>query len=454
MKSVLLNHRVTTDCEGVTRRDVLKVGTLSFFGLSLPQFLALRSASAATAAPKAEAVILLWCAGGPSHVDTFDPKPDAPSEVRGEFKAIGTNVPGIQLCEHLANTAKVTDKIAIVRSLTSNIAAHEQASQYLMTGYKPLPTLDYPSYGAVVAKELGVRKSMPPYVAIPDVSRAGQAGFIGAGYNAFAVPDPAAPNYQVQDVNPPLRVDDERLARRRGFAGRLNERFVTPLPDSSVRSVDTFYTRAYELIGSSEAKRAFDVSQEPDALREKYGKTTYGQGALLARRLVEAGARFITVSKGGWDTHDNNFRRLSEGGGRGGPRPGRQANTMGLVPEIDQAFAALISDLHDRGMLEKTMVVLMGEFGRTPRVNPRGGRDHYSRCRFATFAGGGVRGGQLVGKSDEQAAVPAERPVSVEDVATTIYSALGIDYEKQYVTPTGRPIHIATGGAPIKELFG
>jgi hypothetical protein len=307
-----------------------------------------------------------------------------------------------------------------------------------MTGYRPLPTLEYPSYGSVVAKELGVRNSIPPYVAIPDVARAGESGFIGSGYNAFSVPDPSAPNFQVRDVNPPGRVDDQRLSRRRAYADRLNQRFEGSLPDGNVKAVDTFYERAFDLVNSADAKKAFDVKQESDTLRQSYGMTTYGQGALMARRLVESGARFVTVQKGGWDTHQNNFQTL-------GTR---------LLPELDKAFAALVSDLSQRGMLEKTMVIVAGEFGRTPLINPRGGRDHFSRCRFITFAGGGVKGGQVIGKSDDKGAAVVERSVSIEDVASTIYSALGIDYNKQYTTPTGRPIHLSAGGAPIKELFG
>lgn len=436
MKTLFLNRRSSTNCEGVNRRDILRVGSLGLFGLALPQFLAARQAAAA-GNPKADAVILLWCAGGPSHIDSFDPKPDAPSEVRGEFQTIGTNVPGIQLSEHLAETAKVADKIAIIRSLNSNIAAHEQASQYMTTGYRPIPTLQYPSYGAVVAKELGVRKKMPPFVSVPDSGRTGQSGFIGGAYSPFVVPDPSSRGYQVRGIDPATGVDLARLDRRRAFTEKLNARFVEPLPDDSVRAVDSFYDKAYDLVSSPETKKAFDIADEKPELREKYGQTTYGQGALLARRLVESGARFVTVSKGGWDTHDRNFQRL-----------GTQ-----LLPEIDRAFAALVSDLSDRGMLDRTMVVLMGEFGRTPRINARGGRDHWSRCRFATFAGGGVRGGQVIGKSDAQGGVPAERPVSVEDVSSTLYQALGIDYHKQYMTPTGRPIHIASGGEPVKELF-
>jgi hypothetical protein len=439
MKTLFLNNRTSTNCEGVSRRDMLKVGALSFFGLTLPQFLAMRSASAAAASgPKAEAVIVLWCAGGPSHLDTFDPKPEAPSEFRGQFNAIPTNVDGIQLSEHLPLTAKVMDKIALVRSVTSNIAAHEQASQYLMTGYRPLPTLEYPSYGAVVAKELGVRNSLPPYVAIPDVARAGQSGFIGAGYNPFTVSDPSNLAYRVEDVNPPTGVDQARMARRRGFTAKMNSRFVGAVPDDNVRAVDTFYERAYDLVNSSDAKKAFDVSSESQPVRDLYGMTTYGQGALLGRRLVEAGARFVTISKGGWDTHQQNFQNLS----------------TRLLPELDKAYAGLLTDLSQRGMLDKTLVILMGEFGRTPRINPRGGRDHFSRCRFAAFAGGGVKGGQVIGKSDATGSAPVERPVAVEDIAMSLYTSLGIDYHKQYVTPTGRPIHLAHGGEPIKELWG
>src|SRR5437773_744426 len=234
MKTVVLDPHRFRNCEGVTRRDVLKVGALGFFSLTLPQFLALRSACAAGVGPKADAVILLWLAGGPSHLDTFDPKPDAPGEIRGEFGAIETNVSGIRISEHLPNTAKVMDKIALVRSLSSNIAAHEQASQYLLTGYKPLSTLQYPSYGSVVARELGPRNNLPPYVAVPEIARAGQAGFIGGGYNAFTVPDPSAPNYRVQDINLPADVDQARLTRRRDFIQKMNHRFESALPDPSV----------------------------------------------------------------------------------------------------------------------------------------------------------------------------------------------------------------------------
>ena len=450
MKTLTLDPTRRRNCEGVSRRDALKLGALPFFGLTLPEYLA---ALPAYAAPKAESVILLWCAGGPSHIDSFDPKPDAESEIRGEFKAIDTNVSGVQLSEHLPNTAKVMDKVALIRSLTSEIAAHEQASQYLLTGYRPLPTLEYPSYGSVVAREMGGRNSLPPYFGIPDAGRAGQSGFIGAAYNAFVVPDPSQPNYRVEDINPPTRVDNDRMNRRRVFTSKMNDRFAQPLPDDRVRSVDQFYAKAFDLINSTPAKKAFEVAEEPDDVRERYGKTTMGQGALLARRIVEAGGRFVTINKGGWDTHDNIFQRLAGSGGAGRMGGGGRNGGGPLLTELDQAYAALLTDLSQRGLLDKTLVVLMGEFGRTPRVNPRGGRDHWARCRFACFAGGGVKGGQVIGRSEKDGGVPAERPVSVEEVSASIYHALGIDHSKQYVTPTGRPIHLATG-QPIKELFG
>jgi uncharacterized protein (DUF1501 family) len=440
MKTILLPG-VDQTCDGVSRRSFMKIGALSFLGLTLPDFLRMRAAAAAPGEAKAEACILLWLGGGPSHLDTFDPKPDAPADVRGEFKAIDTNVTGIQVCEHLPQTAKVMDKFAIVRSLTSSIAAHEQASQYMLTGYKPLPTLEYPSYGAVVAKELGVRNNLPPYVAIPDIARAGQSGFIGNAYNAFTVGDPSRPNFRVQNVNLPREVDSTRLAKRRAFVERANRRFEQELPDDSVRAVDSFYERAYDLVSSTDAKKAFDVNAEDSKTRDLYGMTSMGQGCLLSRRLVEAGARFITISKGGWDTHQQNFQRLATG---------RNA----LLPELDQAYAGLLTDLAQRGMLQKTLVLMMGEFGRTPRVNARGGRDHWPRARFICMAGGGIRGGQVVGKTDPTGSQPAERPVSVEDVAATLYTCLGIDVQKVYRTPTGRPIHIAQEGQVIKELFG
>lgn len=439
MKNLFLKSRRMPECDGVTRRDVLTVGTVGFLGLTLPDYLAMRAVSAATA-PKAEACIMIWLAGGPSHLDTFDPKPDAPSEYRGEFNAIGTNVDGIQISEHLPNTAKQMDKIALIRSLTSSIGAHEQATVYMQTGYKPLPVLTYPSYGSVVGKERGPRENLPPYIAIPDVGRGGGSGFLGNAHNAFPVGDPTSPRFKVPNVDLPAGVDSERVASRRSFIDKLNGRFGATREDDQLKAVGSFYERAYDLVNSAKAKKALQLADEPASVLDTYGRNAYGQSALLARRMVEAGARFVTINRGGWDTHQNNWERLK--------------NTN--LPPLDQAYSALLADLKDRGLLEKTLVVLMGEFGRTPKINTtRGGRDHYPRCRFACFAGGGVKGGQLVGKSDATGSTPAERPVSVEDISTSIYSALGIDPNTTYTTATGRPIRVyPPEGTPIKELFG
>ena len=433
----------STDCEGITRRDMLKVGGLGLFGLSLPGLLQARAAQAVAKVkaddPKVEGVIVLWCQGGPSHLDTFDLKPDSSSEYRGEFQPIETNVSGIQISEHLPKTAQVMDKFAIIRSLHSPIAAHQQATDYMLTGYRPLPTLKYPSYGAVVAKELGVRENLPPYVAMPGPGRGGQAGFIGAGYSAFAIGNPSGRNYRVPNITLRPDVDHPRLARRRSFLTKSNKRFIEGMPDDNIRSVDKFYEQAYDLVTSEHAKKAFDLSQEPDSLREKYGRHIYGQGALLARRMIEAGVRFVLISSGGWDTHRNNWDSLKT----------RQ------LPPIDQAWSALLADLDDRGTLDKTMVLMLGEFGRTPKINTtRGGRDHWSRCRFVNIAGGGVQGGQVIGSSDATGGVPADNPITIEDVATTVYDALGVDYKKQYITPTGRPIRLAMNGRVIDELYG
>jgi uncharacterized protein (DUF1501 family) len=436
MKNVVLSVNGRANCEGVSRRDLLRTGTLPFFGLTLPQLLALR-AEAKDRRSRADSVILLWLAGGPSHLDTFDPKPEAPTEIRGEFGAIDTAADGIQLSEHLPLTAAVMNRVALVRSVASSIAAHDQASQYMLTGYRPIPTLAYPSYGAVAARELGSRNHLPPYVGIPNAGRAGQSGFLGAGYSAFVAGNPAQRNFQVRDVAPARTVSPERLERRRRFAERLGEQFAAEVAHPDVPATNQFYEQAFDLINSSRARDAFDLQQESDADRERYGATALGQGALLARRLVEAGSRFVTVSRGGWDTHQNNFRTLAER----------------LLPELDRGYSALVSDLHDRGMLDRTLVILMGEFGRTPRVNARGGRDHWARCRTVALAGAGIRGGQAIGKSDEQAGAPAERPVMVEDLAATLYEALGIDPAKQYVTPTGRPVALGAGGRPVQELW-
>jgi len=436
MKNVFLTNDAAANCEGVRRRDVLKVGALSLLGLSLPEVLQARSAAAAAKSPfNDKNCILLFMNGGPSHIDTWDPKPDAPSEYRGEFNPLATNVDGIQISEHLPNMARIADKYAIVRSLTSPEGSHERACHYMLTGHRVLPTLEFPAYGSVLLRERGFKNNLPPYVAIPQTLRGGTPGYLGTVYQPFSVGSPSSDGkFNVRDVSTPIA--DERLAARTALLKQQDARLLSNDPDGTLGALDEFYARAYDLVTSPEARKAFDLSSETDALKAQYGKTSFGMGCLLARRMVEAGTRFVTISNGGWDTHGNNFKNLRE----------KQ------LPPIDMGFSTLLKDLEDRGMLENTLVLWMGEFGRTPKINKTAGRDHWPKAQSVVFAGGGVRGGQVVGKSDATASLPAERPVTPQDMAATIYSLLGVDGHKTFTTNTGRPIKIAEGGEVVKEL--
>ncbi|HEU4753374.1 MAG TPA: DUF1501 domain-containing protein, partial [Armatimonadota bacterium] len=350
-------------CDGVSRRDFIKVGTLGLAGLTLPEFLQLREAAAAPKPERAKAVILLWMGGGPSHLDTFDPKPDAPSDYRGEFNAIGVKGADFQISEHLPRLAQMGDRFSVLRSVTHPEGAHERGTTYMLTGYRQIPGFEYPGFGSVVAKEKGWQKNMPPYVAIPGVIGDAGPGYLGADGSPFSAGDPGAGNYQVKDILLPQGVDEGRLGRRREFLAAADQLVRTGKADDPVTGVDRFYGKAYELITSAETRKAFDLKQEPDALRDRYGRNGLGQGCLLARRLIESGVRFVTISRGGWDNHGGIFGALRNQ----------------RLPELDTAMSALLQDLGDRGMLNEVMVVWMGEFGRTPKVNMTGGRDHWPK---------------------------------------------------------------------------
>jgi hypothetical protein len=428
-------------CDGVSRRDFIRVGALSFVGLSLTDLFCLQAAAAdGGASAKAKSVILLWMDGGPAHTDTWDPKPNAPSDIRGEFKPISTNADGIQICELLPKMAKQMDKVALLRTVAHNEGAHERAQHLMLTGWHPLPSLVYPSMGAVVAKELGPVGALPPYVAIPSSSFAsgyGGSGYLEASFNPFSVgSDPNNQHFSVRDVSLPSGMTVERFDRRRSLLQALDSSFKRFDGTAVQASRDSFYTRAYDIISSPQAKKAFDIAEEPANVRDRYGRTSFGQSCLLARRLVEAGVRFITVAMGGWDTHSDNFKELRDH----------------LLTPVDNGYSALLDDLHQRGLLDSTLVVWMGEFGRTPQVNQLAGRDHWPDTMSVLFSGAGVKGGQVIGATDSEGGKPVDRKVAPEDVATTIYEKLGIDYQKQYMTPQNRPIKIITGGEPIKEL--
>ncbi|MGH9338904.1 MAG: DUF1501 domain-containing protein [Acidobacteriota bacterium] len=425
------------------RRDFIKVGSLGLFGLGLRDYLALKSLTAAPVSSAAgsgeRSVIVVWLSGGPPQMDTFDMKPDAPAEVRSLFKPIPTNVAGIQVCEHMPRIAGIADKLAIIRSMTSREANHERAINYLLTGYLPLQTLEFPSMGSVIAREQGSRNGLPPYVTVPNIFPSFGPGFLGGEYGPFIAGDPNESGYRVRDLNLPTDIDWSRVTNRQWLLSQIDEQFRRLDAENEFQTVDAFHEKAYDLMRSTVAKNAFDIHAEPEEVRNRYGRTPVGQGCLMARRLVEAGVRFVTVSKGwlNWDTHGNNFNTLEKL----------------LLPELDMAYSALIEDLHERGLLESTLVVLMGEFGRTPKINAQAGRDHWSKAFSIVLSGAGVKGGQVIGATDKEAAEVVEHPCQVEDLVATIYDRVGIDFTQEYETPIGRPVRLSNGGKVISQLF-
>lgn len=456
-------------CDGVHRRDALKVGVLSGLGLGLTDFLAgvarattvggshggalatgaareTRGGTSPGRRARVKSCILLWLDGGPSHLETFDLKPQAPAEVRGPFRPISTAVSGIQICEHLSETARVMNHLTVLRSLTSPLGEHGLANHYLLTGYEPVPALTYPHFGAVVSalRPAHAAAILPPHVALPSAGGVG-AGFLGAAHEPFVIArDPARPDFQVPDLDLFPEVDANRLERRREFLQALDrwqERVEAQAP------TDPAFAQAFRLVTSPQAKSAFDLTQESPQTRARYGPRTFGQSCLLARRLVEREVPFVTVHSSGWDTHQNLVRDLREG--YAGADPG-----VGLIPTFDRGFAALIQDLADSGRLDETLVVAMGEFGRTPKINPQGGRDHWPRVFSAVIAGGGVRGGQVLGASDRVGESPAEQPITPKDLAFSLYSLLGLDPQHELLTTDGRPVPLNQGGQMIQGLIG
>ncbi len=440
------------------RRDFLKAGAITALGLGLDSYFRLSRFSNLRAghslvAPKAKSCILIWLDGGPSHLETFDLKPDAPADVRGPFQSIRSAVPGIDLCELMPLTAKVTSKIALIRSMTSPLGEHGLANQYLLTGYKPSPVLNYPSYGSVVARLRDPVGSLPPYVAIPESRQPAGAGFLGNSFQPFVTGgDPGRAGFKVKDLDYFPGINAARMGRRREFLAKLDQFQMQKRTGAERREgegkdkeADVDFDQAFRLASSAEAKKAFDLSAESEATRARYGPRTLGQSCLLARRLVERGVPFATAFHSGWDTHDNLVRQLKEG--YAGAKVG-----VGLVPTLDQAFSALIEDLDQRGLLQETLVIAMGEFGRTPKLNARGGRDHWPRVFSLALAGGGVRGGQVIGASDRVGESPRDQPVSPNDLARTIYSLLGIDPDHELQTADGRPVSVNQGGKVIAGL--
>ncbi len=430
-------------CDGIVRRDALRLGSLTAFGLGLADFFRLSSLANPTGKPRAKSCILLWLDGGPSHLELWDLKPAAPAEVRGPFQPIPTNVPGIRICELLPETAKQADKLAIIRSMTSPLGEHGLANQYLLTGYQPTPVLQYPSYGSVLTRLRRGDSALPPYVAIPEARAAG-AGFLGSAFEPFATgSDPSRPDFRVRDLDLFPDVDESRFRRRREYLSAFDS--AQSQLESLALPGDSAFERAYRLVTAPEAKSAFDLTAEPEQVRNRYGRRAFGQSCLLARRLVERGVPFVSVLNTGWDTHEDLVLQLKLG--YSGANVG-----VGLIPTFDLGFSALLEDLSQRGLLDETLVIAMGEFGRTPKLNTRGGRDHWPRVFSVVLAGGGVPGGQVIGSSDRVGESPDDRPVTPNDLACTIYTLLGIDPKHELQTADGRPVPVNQGGELISEI--
>jgi hypothetical protein len=435
--------RGSRTCDGVDRRTFLKVGALAAGGLSLPGLLKARADGLASAANK-KSVILIWQSGGPSHIDMYDLKPDAPAEVRGEFKPIPTAVPGVRIGEHLPRQAAVFDKLAVVRSAFHTNAGHGMGSQWMQTGYQATIEVNdnlFPSTGSVVARMRGPNApGLPAYVNLPRKVSFGNAAYLGASYNPFAPDaDPNQPGFQVRNLRLPGRVDATRLARRKELLKDLDAIRRDIDAKGDIAGLDTFYRDAMDMVTNPKAQRAFDVNAEPLPLRERYGRHDLGQCCLLARRLVEAGVTFVTVQAGGgWDTHANNFKELKDR----------------LLPKFDQALAALVGDLCDRGLSDEVLVMAMGEFGRTPKINGGAGRDHWPGAMSVVYAGGGLKMGQAVGTTNALAEYPTSKPYTPGCVLSTMYHALGIDYKHVFYDQGRRPMPVLSEGEPIKELIG
>lgn len=438
-----ISHR---NCAGVSRRHALRVGATGLIaGLTLPRILELQAKAANETGARAKSCIFLFLEGGPPHQDMWDPKPEAPIEIRGPFLPIATNVPGTTVTDQLPHCAKMADKYTIVRSHSHKDNGHSTGYHYVMTGRRPtfadgdnpVPNNDhYPSIGSVVSRELGQKGALPAYINLPHPMQGGGPGFYGAEHAPFVIEaDPSQPDFEVKDLNPDARLSKDRVSTRQRLLAGIDQ-LERERARGRAKTMSTYYEKAYSLITSPEAKKAFDIHAEPEKVRDAYGRTQIGQCCLLARRLVEGGCRFVGVDAPGWDVHFNCFPSLR----------------TDLIPYADRAFSALVTDLSVRGLLDETLVVMMGEMGRTPRVNAQAGRDHWSMAQTIIFAGGGTKPGIVIGATDRDAAAPTTEPISVSDLLRTISVQMGIDPDRTHADPLGRPVPIVDGGKVIAGL--
>lgn len=418
----------------MNRRDFLYTGLVGGLGLSMGDILKLQAESNLT--PKAQSVIHIYLPGGAASHETFDPHPMAPSEYRGPLKAISTNLAGLQFSEYLQKTAKIADKLTVVHSMTHGEAAHERGTISMFTGYRPSPALEYPSFGSVVASQLGDRNNLPAYVCVPNkLGEVASTGFLSKAYGPFSLgSDPASDTFKVRDLN--IDISQERFEKRKSILESVDSHFRYLESSDSLAAMDTFYQKAFDLISSPKAKEAFALNKEPQAIREAYGMNQAGQRLLMSRRLVEAGVRFVSVTYGGWDMHAGIANGIAK-----------------QLPQFDQAYAALINDLDQRGMLDSTLVMISSEFGRTPKINKDAGRDHWPRVFSVVFAGGGFKRGYVYGSSDATGSDVEDKPLTVENLAATMYNQLGIDPETRLMADGGRPVAIVKDGQVVKDLL-
>ncbi|AMV23755.1 hypothetical protein VT84_05035 [Gemmata sp. SH-PL17] len=433
-------------CDGLSRRDALRVGTAALFGsaLGLPHLL---RASSEAKAKKDVSLIFIFLHGGQSHIDTFDLKPDAPAEFRGDFSPAKTKIPGLQICDLLPKVAGQVDKFSLIRSFRHHNSDHGPADHYILTGYFPAagfnpslsPNNQRPCVGSVVSKKLGPKGSVPAYVALPKVHPSGGAAYLGANHAPFVIDaDPSAPNFSVPDLVPPPAIASNRLDDRKKLLETVDRfhKSAEVKANPTAGALTAFRDKAFDLMTSRQAKEAFNIHAEADKLRDEYGRHSLGQSCLMGRRLVEAGVRCVTIDHSNWDTHDGNFAVLKNS----------------LLPMYDSAISTLFRDLSDRGLLDSTMVVVTGEFGRTPRINKNAGRDHWGPAFTVLLGGGGIKPGVVVGKTDARAEKPASDPYGPEDLFATMYTCMGIDPKDEAHTPDGRPIALVNNGKVMTEL--
>ena len=426
----------------MSRRGFLTVGSIGLGGLTLADLLRVQARADQknydAIEAKADSVIHIFLPGGIAHQETFDPKPFAPIEYRGEMNSVATKIDGEQFSETLAKTAQIADKLTVIRSMTHGEAAHERGTHNMFTGYRPSPALVYPSLGSVISHEYGPKNNLPPYVCIPSIpNEFAGTGYLSSAFSPFSLgSDPASKGFRVQDLNLPNGINEARFTTRRSVLDAVNDHFAKAEKSDNIGAMDTFYERAYSLISSEKAREAFNIAAEPDAIRDEYGRNPAGQRMLLARRLVAAGVRMVTLQYGGWDMHTRIVPGMKNG-----------------MPPFDQAFSTLIRDLDRQGLLSRTLVMVSSEFGRSPKINKDAGRDHWPKVFSVALAGGGIKGGYVHGASNSTATEPDRDAVGPEDLATTVYHLMGIVADKELMSPGNRPIEIVDGGKVVKELL-